>query len=388
MNISELRRQRAELLGRRKDILDEVTADHREHLTPEEDAAFRTATAAIEDLDDKIEAVMRSGRDNPVVATIARAHAARDGSDSRGSAWADRAAKAVRSVAGEGRSVVSGSIDLPALVEADVTPMPRPQRLIDLIVSRKAITSPAFEYLRQSLRQSAAGPVADLAAKPVSTFTTEPVTDTVRVVAHLSEGVPVRYWDDHREIVSWLESEMVAGVLDAVEAQLIAGDGTGINMEGLLIVEGTTKVAYTTDLPTTLRSAVTALQVLGVQPNAWVLNPADAQAVDLLRWSYDPAAASPAEFLLDGYSGGGVAASANVFGGSDIQRVISNSVPAGTAVLGAWDRLRLYIRQGTTLDIDTFGDNFTHNTATLRAEGRFGVGHLMPSSFAIIDLTP
>lgn len=386
MRLTELRQRRDELLSQRQALLDEVLADDREDLTPEEDAAFRSASAAIEQLGERIERALRRGEGNPGAEAVARAHA-RGGTDSRGGGWADRAAKAVRSIGGENRSVVSGSIDLPALVEADVAPMPRPQRLIDLIVSRKAITSPAFEYLRQSLRQSNAAPVADLAAKPVSTFTTEPITDTVRVVAHLSEGVPVRYWDDHREIVNWLESEMVAGLLDALEAQIVAGDGEGINMEGLLTVAGTTAVAYSGDLPSTLRSAITALQVLGVQPNAWVLNPADAQAVDLLRWSWDPAAASPAQFLADGFTNS-AANSANIFGGSDIQRVVSNSIPAGTAVLGAWDKLRLYIRQGTTLDVDTFGDNFSHNTATLRAEGRFGVGHLMPSSFAIVDLAP
>ena len=39
------------------------------------------------------------------------------------------------------------------------------------------------------------------------------------------------------------------------------------------------------DLPTTLRSAVCKLQILGETPTGWALNPTDAQAVDLLRWS-------------------------------------------------------------------------------------------------------
>jgi hypothetical protein len=158
-------------------------------------------------------------------------------------------------------------------------------------------------------------------------------------------------------------------------------------MTGLLTVAGTTAVAYATDVPTTLRKAVTALQVLGVQPTAWALNPADAEAIDLLRFTSGGASAVSAGFLLDGFNNG-VAGSANVFGGSEIQRVISNSVPAGVAVLGDWSKLKLYIRETTNLVVDASGENFTNNTARLRAEGRFGVGHLMPSCFAKVDLTP
>ena len=50
--------------------------------------------------------------------------------------------------------------------------------------------------------------------------------------------------------------------------------------------------------------------------------------------------------------------------------------------------IKLYIREATNLVVDASGDNFTNNTARIRAEGRFGVGHLMPACFAKVDLTP
>jgi HK97 family phage major capsid protein len=141
----------------------------------------------------------------------------------------------------------------------------------------------------------------------------------------------------------------------------------------------------------TLRKAVTALQNIGVRPNAWVLNPSDVEALDLLRYSieFDPenATDSPQKYLLDGYVNG-VANSANIFGDPSIHRVVSTSVPAGTAILGDWSQIRLYVREGMRLDIDAGGAHFTNNTAVLRAEMRAVAAHLRPASFAKVDLTP
>ena len=55
-------------------------------------------------------------------------------------------------------------------------------------------------------------------------------------------------------------------ILDGIEQHAISGDGTGINQTGLLHASGTTVQHFSTDLPTTLRGAVTKLQNLGEMP--------------------------------------------------------------------------------------------------------------------------
>jgi Phage capsid family len=125
---------------------------------------------------------------------------------------------------------------------------------------------------------------------------------------------------------------------------------------------------------------LTALQKIGVAPNAWAISPDDAQAVDLARWGTNGG------FLADGVTNGN-ASSGNIFGGTEIQRVVSPSVPAGTAILGDWSKIGLYVREGVRIDIDAGGDLFTKNQAVLRGECRVGMGVLMPPSFAVIDLT-
>ena len=296
--------------------------------------------------------------------------------------WGQRVGeKLTRSMGGgESRAVVSGSIDTPSLVEAEVVAIARPARLIDLLVNRQVATGHGVEYFRQVVRTNNAGAVADAALKPTSIFTLESVQDHVRVLAHLSEETPQRLWADHVNLQSWLTSEMFEGLADELENQVIAGTGVGEDFVGVLEVDGTTQVPWDTDPATTLRSAVTALQTIGEIPNAWVLNPADAAQVDLGRWG------TAGGFLTGGYESGGEPSSSNIFG-SVGQRVVSNSVPAGTAVLGDWSKLKLFVREDANIAVDASGQYFTHNTFIARAEMRAVSAVLRPSAFAIVDLT-
>jgi HK97 family phage major capsid protein len=377
--LTRLQTARQRLIDQRKTII--AAGEKRGGLTDAEALSFKDLTADLRDVEDRIAEAFtdreRSGKDKPEVAAILRSTKA--GGDS----WERRAFRAMQGLGGsEARAyVASGSVDVPRLIDPAVTAIARPSRLIDLLVNRHALQGNAFEYFRQTVRTNEAEPVADLGEKPTSTFTVVPVTDRARVIAHLSEPVPIRLWQDAEDVVDWLRAEMVGGVLDAVESQVISGTGSGENLTGILYQSGTTAVPYSTDVVTTLRKAVTALQKKGENPNAWVLHPDDAEAIDLTK-----EATGGVGFLTDGYANRN-SASDNVFG-DNIARVISTSVPAGTAVLADWSKVRLEVREDVRVDIDAGGDNFKINAATFRAETRVGIAHLRPAAFAIVDLTP
>jgi HK97 family phage major capsid protein len=357
--------------------LERAQAEGREELLPHE----RRALADLQDLESRIayqrDEVARMG-------TIPYGLGGSSDAMTYGRVWADRVAdKVTRAMGhdGERRAVVSGTIDIPSLVETEIIAIARPQRLIDLFPNRASVAGNAFEYYQQTVRDNKATAVPDAAVKPTSTLTVTPHTDRCRVIGHLSEPTPNRLWVDHDELRSWLTTEMLQGVLDGLEDQVVAGDGTGENMLGLLNTPGTTTVAFATDAVTTLRSALTALQVLGETPTGWALNPVDAQAIDLLRWG------TSGGLLVEGYENpGGDPSSNNIFG-PGFKRVVSNSVPVGSAILGDWSKLRLYVREDATLAIDASGELFTKNLFVARGEGRFGIGVLRPSSFAVCDLS-
>ncbi|MFZ0225700.1 MAG: hypothetical protein WAL41_01880, partial [Mycobacterium sp.] len=72
---------------------------------------------------------------------------------------------------------------------------------------------------------------------------------------------------------------------------------------------------------------------------------------------------------------------------SGLKRVITPSIPVGTAILGDFTRLKVYVRQDAHIDVDASGPLFTTNQFVARGEGRYGIGVLRPSAFARCDLT-
>lgn len=388
-HLDRLKALRQQADDRRTALLDAAEARGQTELTVEETTEFRQRTAHIAELDELIveqtAELERSGLLDPDGQRVRQASGAEGGGGAtEAEAWAQRAATAIHAMGGEGRALTSGAVDVPTLVEPNITPLARPARLIDLLVNRKPLEGNAFEYFRQTVRTNNADVVADNTLKPTSVLTTAAVSDRARVIAHLSEPAPLRLLQDVADLQVWLATEMAEGVLDALERQIIQGNGTGENMTGILATAGTTPVAFATDAPTTLRKALTAMQTAGQTPNAVVLHPADAEGIDLTRWG------ASGGFLTGGFAndpGTGFGTSANIFGGPEITRVISPSVPAGQAVLGDWRQVQLYVRQQVNVLLDMAGELFQRNQFIARGEGRFGIGVLRPSAFAVVDLT-
>ena len=288
-------------------------------------------------------------------------------------AWASTAAKALTGLASRAagtKALTSGSYTLPAVMVDAVSDPQVARSLLQLIPQREQLQN-NFGYLRQTVRENNAAPVADNALKPTSVFTFDEVEDRCRVVAHLSEPFPQRYLQDHTEAVALLEFEMAYGVLTALEEQVLSGDGTGENITGVLSTTGVSQVAFATDAVTTLRRARTALDVKEEAPSAWVFHPADAEALDLLREN-----GTTGDFLTLN----------RVLG--TIPFVTSNAVPAGQALLGDWRQVQLLVRESSRIDVNTGGDDlFKKNQVMLRAEMRLGFYLRRPQALAVVDLT-
>lgn len=294
-------------------------------------------------------------------------------SPSRKGAWAGEVARrASEAMTTYGvKAITTGGIDIPQVITPIVHEVVEPTRVLDLL-DVKPLEGNEFQYLRQTVRTSNAAVVADGATKPTSVYTWEEVTGRARVVAHLSEPIPLRYLADHDGLRDVLANQMAEDLYVALEGEALDGDGTGEHFTGLSLTSGIQVQPYTTDLITTLRKARTALSTVQVTPTAWVFNPLDLEAIDLLR--------------EDGATGGFLdGIDAKVFG--NLPRVGSTRVPVGTAWLADWKQAVMFVREGGRLDADVSGDLFAKNQAKLRYEGRFGLAVMRPDSFVKVDLT-
>jgi HK97 family phage major capsid protein len=265
-------------------------------------------------------------------------------------------------------------------LETDVVTLSTtPRSLLELIPVRPLSggfgTGNSFSFLRQTVRTNNAAPVADRALKPTSVFTLAEIEDRVRVIAHLSDPVPERYFADHAALEDFLQSEMENGILDALQEQVVNGNGTGESLTGILATSGIISQSFATDRLTSIRKGLTQLQATGVTPNALVLNPADLEALDLLR-----ADGATGTFLLGDPA---TESATNIW---SVPRIPSNAVAAGTALLADWNQAEIVVREDAALALDRSGVNFTKNLVTMRVETRAGLAIKRPASFAVIDL--
>lgn len=274
-------------------------------------------------------------------------------------------------------------------------PFERPLTLRDLVTSGTT-TSDSIEYVRVTSITNNAAPVAEATSaefsatmsttgggyKPESALATARVTTPVRTIAH---WIPVtkRALSDAAQMVTLIDSFLEYGLEEEVEDQMIAGDGTGENLEGLANVSGVQAQAYADNLLVTTRRARTKVKLNGrAQPNGYVMNPADLENIDLLREDTGAGPGTGAFF----FGGPAAAGGATTLWGLPV--VESEAVPAGTAYVGDWRKAILWDREQSSITTtDSHLDFFVRNLVAILAELRVAFGVIQPSAFVEIDLS-
>ncbi len=111
-----------------------------------------------------------------------------------------------------------------------------PVRVADLIPSL-TMTAPSIEYIRHLSTTGTAGMVAAGETKPAVTLNIDKVTATARKIA-MTTAVNDEDLEDFNPFMSYVNAELQRLVIDEENAQILAGDGTGENLEGFLSVSG------------------------------------------------------------------------------------------------------------------------------------------------------
>ncbi|MDR0259109.1 MAG: phage major capsid protein, partial [Comamonas sp.] len=113
-----------------------------------------------------------------------------------------------------------------------VAPPERRLTIRDLIAPGQTASN-NVEYVRESGFTNAAAPVAEGAAKPYSDITFELENAPVRVLAHLFKASR-QILDDAPALRSYINARAEYGIKLAEEGQLLYGNGTGANLNGLI----------------------------------------------------------------------------------------------------------------------------------------------------------
>jgi HK97 family phage major capsid protein len=150
------------------------------------------------------------------------------------------------------------------------------------LISTLPDTTGRWSYLQQSVRTNNAAVVAHGARKPTSVFSLTRQEERARTIAHLSEPIHRQDLDDAPLLERFLDVEMRLGLEDALEDEIVNGAGTGEHFVGLANVSGSQSQAWTTNILTTTRKAITKLEDLKLTPTGWLFSSADWETLELL----------------------------------------------------------------------------------------------------------
>jgi HK97 family phage major capsid protein len=233
-----------------------------------------------------------------------------------------------------------------------------------------------IEYVQVTAVPTGAVEVAELAMKASMGLSTQDATAPVRTIAGYVK-VARQALDDMAGLATLINTLLPYEVRRRIEGQVLAGNGTGQNIRGIMNTSGIAHVgglAYD-NVADAILAGVTAIVLADGDPNFVALNPVTWQS--LLTMKADTAGTylygTPAS--LQQPTIWGLAITRN--------RVIN----ANTPLVGDANAVSLLVREGVNVKVsDSDQDDFVKNRVTILCEARVAVPVWYPAFFASVDM--
>lgn len=214
--------------------------------------------------------------------------------------------------------------------------------------------------------------------KPQSTFTTELAEAKVYDYA---DGYTVtnQLLQDDQALASFLQGEFDYSFGLKLADMLLNGTGTGGQPKGLLNTTGVQSGNWSNtsdearNLVIAIRQAITKLRKVGAQANAILLNPEDAEKIDLMEDVNK-------RFMGNGPFGTGPT---TVWSRPIVE---CDQIDAGTAIIGDFRQMALLDRSGLTVEaFNQHKDYASRNLTYVRAELRAAQVIWRPAHFVVLE---
>lgn len=259
----------------------------------------------------------------------------------------------------------------------------RPLSVLDLI-SFSGTDSDTIDYVEETGFTNNAATVAEATSsadglKPESAATWVVKQSAIQIIAHM-DAVTRNALADVPRLRSIVDNMLRYGVREELEDLIIGGDGVTPNLLGMENVSGTLSQAFVTDIFTTYRKAITAIQRPGndgtpggnAEPDLYIMHPVDWENIEL---SYD----NNQRY----YYGGPTALGEKRLWGRRV--VTSFGATQGAPILTTTRFHEGFVREGITIRAtESHSDWFRRNMVAILAEGRFGYILRRPAATCII----
>lgn len=247
----------------------------------------------------------------------------------------------------------------------------RPFTIRDLIMPGRT-SQASIEYVQESGFQNMAATVAEGGAKPQSDLSLEKKVTAVKTIAHWFKASK-QVLADIPMLQSYINGRAIYGLKYVEENQILAGDGTGENLLGLIpqatAFDDTLRVAGDTPIDT-LRRAILQVRIAEYRASGIVLNPFDWAELELQK-------DTTGQYIWVNVQEGGQQRMWR------LPVIDSNAMPQGEFLVGALNMAaQVFDREDAAVEVSTEdGDNFTKNMVTIRAEERLALAVYRPESF-------
>ncbi|HEY0125299.1 MAG TPA: phage major capsid protein [Rhizobium sp.] len=267
----------------------------------------------------------------------------------------------------QGTSLVEGH-----RIAGIIQPYERQLVLRDVIGSGRT-TSNSVEFAKETAFTNNAAPVAETTLKPTSDLAFDLSSAPVRTLAHIFK-ISRQMLDDVPALAAYVGRRGTYGLKYVEEQQLLIGDGTGQNLNGILPQATAFAPAFTSDSETAIDrilQAISQAEDSDIPVNAVVLNKRDWRKITGIK-------DGEARYL----------SAASPFGTTDprlwnLPIVATNAMPVGEFLAGAFgDGAQIFDRLDVEVLLSTENeDDFVKNMATVRIEERLALAVYRPDAF-------
>ena len=248
---------------------------------------------------------------------------------------------------------------------------PRQNLLIRDLIPTTPVTGNSFTYFKELLHTLGAGMVAEGMAKPTSNVTFEQVTDIVKKIA-VWMPVTDEALDDVPQLYSYIQELLRYDLELKREGQLLKGDGTGNNLNGIMtqatVFDPDLSKATDTAIDTVRRAIYQARKQSKLAADAVVMSDLDWMNIELQKDGENRYLFANLQGLVTPVLWG------RPIVASDSMDEGDGSTTGGEFLTGSFQQgARIYDRMGFTIKVGMINDDFIKNQRAILVEERLGL---------------
>ena len=276
---------------------------------------------------------------------------------------------------GAGRSI--GTSLVPGMRVPGIMGMPQRQFTIRDLLAPGSTSSNSVEYVKETGFTNNARPVTEGTTKPKSDLTFNLYTASVRTLAHIFKASR-QIMDDAPGLASFINARGTYGLKYVEEQQLLNGNGTGQNLNGVL----TQATAFAPEFNASDETAIDRLRLAILQvilaeypASGFVLHPTDWARIELTKDSEGRYIVGNAQSPIG----------PSLWGLPVVQ---TQAISAGEFLTGAFNLgAQIFDRMGVEVLLSTENDtDFEKNLVTVRIEERLALAVYRPEAFITGDI--